>query len=321
MPRISVIRQDGSGDYTSVQAWIAAERTIDYGSVTIGRIDGFFDFGGINADLGTGWANGARLEAFDQADAFDGTSRQLCGFTGTASQTLRNRGSEIELSGLEIYNTGSGIPYWNTNSALTFYAEGCLFRSTSNALPIQPAATVTGLLTNCVMHGEDRGYNDGGSLDMIGCTVFADTGSAVASIGGSPSLTDVVTVNGQSPAGICYRGDAILNNCAATDETADAFDNIIVANEFVNPDPASSGDYRIDAAGTIGAAGVGAFIFAAGTTYTFTAANISFTTALTGVQLTVGQVQALSLEGLSVSYDGPKYTASFAPESFNVSFK
>ena len=45
MPQNAIIRADGTGDYTNIIAWQAGENAANYGSETIGRVDGFFDQG------------------------------------------------------------------------------------------------------------------------------------------------------------------------------------------------------------------------------------------------------------------------------------
>mgnify|MGYP003646834400 CR=1 FL=1 len=75
MPQNAIIRANGTGDYTTIIAWEAAEQSSDYGTITVGRVDGFFDAGASQTIISGTWPNGARLEPFDPADAFDGTER------------------------------------------------------------------------------------------------------------------------------------------------------------------------------------------------------------------------------------------------------
>lgn len=41
MPQNAIIRADGTGDYTSPIAWEAGEQSSNYGSIAVGRLDGF----------------------------------------------------------------------------------------------------------------------------------------------------------------------------------------------------------------------------------------------------------------------------------------
>ena len=104
MPQNAIIRADGTGDYTTIIAWIAAEGNSNYGAVTVGRVDDFFDQGSSSLFLSGTAPHGLKLEPFSTSIAFDGTQRKLCGLKSTAS----NRGvdfltsSDIEIDGLEI---------------------------------------------------------------------------------------------------------------------------------------------------------------------------------------------------------------------------
>ena len=134
MPQNSIIRADGTGDYTSPIAWEAAEQNSDYGSITVGRLDGFFDNGTSILDINGSWPNGARLEPFDSGEAFDGTERQLCGITtASTSRTIRNRSLSFEMEGLEIYNTStdSYFIFQITWTCFTLFNE-CTFNCPSS---------------------------------------------------------------------------------------------------------------------------------------------------------------------------------------------
>ena len=258
MPRISVIRADGTGDYTTLQAWASAEGNVDYGAITVARLDGFFDVGAGNLDFISTWPNGARLECFNPDNAFNGTRRMLCGVTGTASQTIRNRGKNIELDGLEVYNAGTGTPYWNTTSGGTFKADNCLFKdfNPSSAAAIMPATLLGDGLTNCVIDSNSRGYS--APIKMNKCTVLTNSTQSISTTSDAKQITDTVTTNKLS--GICYRPEVTQTNCASTDGTAFAFPFIVVASEFVNADPAVSGIYYIRRVSTLSSAGIGAYV-------------------------------------------------------------
>jgi len=255
MPQNAIIRANGTGDYTSPQAWAAGEQGSNYGTITIGRVDGFFDFGAVNLDINGLWVNGARLECFDSPDSFDGTRRSLCGFTGTASQTVRNRANDVELSGLEVYNTLAGTPYSNTNSGGDFYAQDCLFKSGTNVSAVQATTTTGQGLINCVLDS-DRGYNP--QIKTSNTSVFGDTASSMGASSMTGVMSNTVTVNIQS--GACYRATITQSNNASTDATADFLDNIVVADNFESATPAASGDYRIKAGSDLDTNGIGAFI-------------------------------------------------------------
>ena len=151
MPQNAIIRADGSGDYTSPTAWEAGEQSSNYGSVAVGRLDGFFDLGTSSLDFNGTWPNGARLECFSSSTGFDGTERNLCGVTSANSgMTVRGRSTLVQLAGLEIYNTGTGEPYQSTTGTPNFDHEGCLFHNPAVNVCIPVNAASTSQLTNCV---------------------------------------------------------------------------------------------------------------------------------------------------------------------------
>lgn len=260
MPQNAHIVASG-GDYTTPIAWEAGEQNSDYsGAITVGRVDGFFDAGSSQTDFNGAWVNGARLECFDSADGFDGTERQLCGLTSAASITLRNRGHNIELEGLELYNTSTGQAYTNTsNNVGDFHALSCLFKADTHVASAQPG-TVTGLgIVDCVLVSE-RGYT--AAIKFVNSSVFADTTSTVGTSSTAGTADNTVTVNLQS--GNCYRATITQSNNASTDTTADTLDNIVIADNFESATPVASGDYRIKAGSPLDTNGIGAFIQTSG---------------------------------------------------------
>jgi len=285
MPQNAIIRADGTGDYTSLFAWEAAEQGSNYGSRTIGRVDGFFDNGSTQFDL-SGWPNGLGLEPFDPNDGFDGTERKLCGMTSTASITFRTRAIDYKITGLEIYNTGTGVAVWSTSTPTGIDAEDCLFKSENANDAVVPSSSITPGYTNCVLVAP-RGYR--APVNLNKCSIFANSTSTVGTSSSAGIINDSVTVNELT--GICYRPTITQSNNAATDSTADSFDNIVVGDEFESSTPLTSGDYRIKSGGTLATNGVGAFIQGGGgglsiigKTSTFTYQSING-----GVQLT-GQI-------------------------------
>lgn len=289
MPQNAIIRADGTGHYTSIQAFIAAESASNYGgAITVGRVDGFFDVGSGMADFfSSGWPNGVRLEAFDSSKAFNGTRRQLCGITGSGTITLRNRGKKVELSGLEIYNTGTGIAYSNTTSGNYFSATNCLFRTLAPSVEYATNAShASGPgFANCVIDSNSRGYNPAPAFFASNTTIFASTTSTVGTTAAAKTMTNCMVAN--YLVGTCYRPEVVQTNCAATDATAVSYPNQSIAASFNNANPVVSGDYRIANASTIGQAGIGAFIMApSNVTLLATAVDVDLTLSSMSMQVT-----------------------------------
>lgn len=259
MPQNAIIRADGTGDYTTLAAWEAGEQNSDYGSITVGRVDGFFDQGGNQFIIGGAWTNGARLEAFDSTIAFNGVERQLCGMTGSNTfATLRTTIAVWELDGLEVYNTSTGGSHRQTTiTATNVVVNDVLSKTVNGASSLDVPANVS-TVTNTVLVG-NQGFNN--AINGTNVTLFANTASSVGGSGAS-SLTNSVIANAST--GACYRSSVTQSNNAATDTTADAFDNIIVADNFVNPDPVTGGDYRIESGSLLANNNIGAFIEIAG---------------------------------------------------------
>lgn len=258
MPQNAIIRADGTGDYTSLIAWEAAEQSADYGAVTTARLDGFFDLGAAQLDINGTWPNGFRIECFDSADAFDGTERKLCGITSTASITLRNRGHSTGLSGIEVYNTGTGIAYSNTVVGGNLDHQGCLFRTESNTA--HRANTTLGAGTSgCVTASLTGNPNLGGTYNQ--CSMFTTLNSAIGS-SATTTIDNTVIVN--LGTGACFRGTVTQNNNASTDATADTLTNIVIADNFVSATPVASGDYRIKLSSPLDTNNIGPFVESGG---------------------------------------------------------
>lgn len=260
MPQNAHIVASG-GDYTTIIAWEAAEQGSDYsGSITVGRVDGFFDQGSTSLSISGTWVNGARLEPFDSADAFNGTERKLCGLTvstGTRA-ILFNTSTDIEIEGLEMFKTAGG-----TSRVLDEISTGtrdvfkCLI-STSVSRSIQ---NVTGVNDCVIVNTKSANPIFFGTCNIDKCSIFTD---ATSDIGVSATLTATNTVSVNVGTGDDWDVGVSQTNNAATDTTADTLDNIVVANEFVDSDPVSNLDYRILATGDLASNVIGAFIQSGG---------------------------------------------------------
>tara|TARA_R110001632_G_scaffold83990_1_gene185532 strand:+ start:609 stop:1913 length:1305 start_codon:yes stop_codon:yes gene_type:complete len=282
MPQNSIIRADGTGDYTSPIAWEAAEQNSDYGSITLGRLDGFFDNGTSILDINGSWPNGARLEPFDSGEAFDGTERQLCGITtASTSRTIRNRSLSFEMEGLEIYNTSTGSCYWSTG---LFSGVNCLMKA-SNGISFRPGDSSGVGAVGCVIVTSTNGAVWAVPTKISQSSVIANNTSSMGVSSGTQLFTDTVIVN--YLAGACFRGNITQSNNASTDSTADTLDNIVVADNFISSDPILDGDYRIKAASPLDTNGIGAFIQgASGISIAVTLGTIEYSSNDTTVGLT-----------------------------------
>lgn len=257
MPQNAIIRADGTGDYTTPQAWEAAEQSSNYGSITVGRVDGFFDSGSSQLDINGSWPNGARLEAFSSTGAFDGTERQLCGMTSTGI-TVRGRGNKTELFGLEIYSTTTQGAYIATTSGGDTNISSCLLRANSGTSRLN--SLVGNGYVNCVLaSNSDTVFN--GDTVGTGNSIFANESSSVGS-------TDTITLSNTAVyndnVGACFRDTVTQSNNASTDATADTLTNIVVADNFVSTTPLTSGDYRIKSGSLLDTNGIGAFVQSSG---------------------------------------------------------
>ena len=300
MPQNAIIRANGTGDYTTPQAWEAAEQNSDYGSITTGRLDGFFDVGGTTLEFNGAWVNGARLEAFDSADGFNGVIRSLCGIQSTV-RTIRNRAHNIELEGLEVISTSASLPaYGNTTGGGDFSVLNCLFKSVFSESIIASTTAGSGIV-NCVLDST-RGYRP--PIKLVNSSVFADSASSVGTSSSAGTADNTVTVNLQS--GACYRGTITQSNNASTDTTADTLDNIVIANEFVSATPVASGDYRILSTGDLASNVIGAFIQSGG-------GGISGTITETGPSFTEAVSATLTASiNASIVESGPSFTESIS---------
>ncbi len=300
MPQNAIIRADGTGDYTSPIAWEAGEQSSNYGSITVGRLDGFFDLGSSNLDFNGTWSNGARLECFSSSTGFDGTERSLCGVTSTNSgMTVRGRSTLVQLAGLEIYNTGTGEPYQSTTGTPNFSHNGCLFHNPTVNVCIPANAASTSLLTNCVTVAKEHSTQ---VFNHVGCNHFSNTTSSVGSNGGS--ISNTVVVNALS--GGCIRSGVTQSNNATTDSTGDTLTNIVIADNFVSSDPVGDGDYRIKSGSLLDTNGIGSFVEASsgGLTASITESGPSFTE-----QISTTLSKAIEA---SITELGPSFTESIS---------
>ncbi len=260
MPQNAIIRADGTGDYTTIIAWEAGEQNSNYGSITVGRVDGFFNQGSSLLAINGAWSNGAKLEPFDASDAFDGTERQLCGLTsssGTASVRLRCT-APCELSGLEIYNTGTpSSGALNSDLGEPRDVHGCLVK-TSGGRTISGFNTGQGISGSVLVNTASITTGIFLATNIIdGCSVFSDS---TRSLGEVTILTASNTFSLNSGSGDDFDSTVTQSNNASTDATADTLNNIVIADNFVNSNPVSSGDYRIKSGSDLDTNSIGAFV-------------------------------------------------------------
>jgi len=262
MPQNAIIRANGTGDYTTIIAWEAGEQNANYGSITIGRVDGFFDMGTNLLQYQGTWTHGSRLEPFDSADGFDGTERQLCGLIGNAGTRgiLFQTNTPIEWDSLEVFRTsGSNATTIQDVGSGTRVIANCLFDNSLGAI-INNAKG----LDNCVLVGNSFTSD----CEIDNSTIISSLGSDI----GNSQLTASNSVSVNIGAGGDWAAAVIQSNNASTDATADFLDNIVIADNFENSDPHTSKDYRIKAGSDLDTNGIGAFIqSASGITVTGTA--------------------------------------------------
>jgi hypothetical protein len=293
MPQNAIIRADGTGDYTSIIAWEAAEQSSDYGAPTVGRVDGFFDQGSTSLILNGTWPQGGRLEPFDSTDAFDGTERQLCGLTTSNGTRAIDfvLSTNFEIDGLEIYYTGgSGTDRTLENSGTgTFTILNALIKTEGNKrtwlgnFTFNDSVIATTATTNAISNGASSTFNR--------CNFFSASSSTMGAINSSQSFDTVsVALNTSS-----FNGGS-NTNCASEDGTATAFPNIVVADNFVDPDPLGSGDYRIQSGSVLDTNGIGAFVQST-TGISVTVQSLSQSQTIDNVTLTQNNIMALN--GLS----------------------
>ena len=260
MPQNAIIRANGTGDYTTIIAWEAAEQSSNYGSITVGRVDGFFDQGGTALIITGGFPNGARLEPFDSADAVDGTERQLCGLTSSqGNRSIRCRQSiTVEIDGLEIYNTGSA-------TAGVVQSDNFGPVTVTNSLVKAAGSKIhqNCILDNCVMVSTAVSSADPvtATNDTTNCSIFFDSTDNFGQ-GSTATCTNTFIYNAGT--GGCFDATVTQSNNGSTDATADTETNVVISSNFVDPTPVASGDYRISAGSDLANANIGASIQSSG---------------------------------------------------------
>lgn len=109
MPQYAIIKADGTGDYTTVEEWRAAEIKSNYGAMTIGVVYGLVQSGGallftkIAAD---DWPHGAGLVAAD-GQAYNGYNLSTCARISHTSSVIEQGDLDLKLQGLYVIPTGS----------------------------------------------------------------------------------------------------------------------------------------------------------------------------------------------------------------------
>lgn len=323
MPQVSIVDPNGGGDYTSLQSWAESERFEDYGARTIAQLRGYVDIGAASIDLSTGWPNGLMIEAHSSDIAFNGIRRSLCGIASSSSITLRGRGADIELRGLEVVNYGDGSAYRNTTATdELFRAYDCLFLETGSSqdytvFPLSSDA----VFNNCVVDSSSRVLNASPSVTFQNSTILCDTSSTVG-VNGSPSYWyGCVVYNFQSPDGQCYRsGAAEPYGSAASDNTADMLKSISLNDAFLSLDPKATGDYRVNAGSVVGAANIGAFILRDGKEYSFDIDSFTLNLSFFDVETYSESIPEVNTNVFTASFSGTEYSSEFTGNIFTAKF-
>jgi hypothetical protein len=303
MPQNAIIRADGTGDYTTIIAWIAAEGSSNYGAVTVGRVDDFFDQGSSSLFLSGTAPQGLKLEAFSTSIAFDGTQRKLCGLKSTAT----NRGvdfltsSDIEIDGLEIIYDGSS----GSHRALEDSGSGTY--TIRNCLVLVEAGTRIFINTfsfiDCAIVSKSANSNtsNGALSNFTGCNIFGQNVQDI--LGNNDVSTNTVVYNTGS--GADFGGSGTLSNTASSDNTASTLTNIVIADNFVSTTPIATKDYRILSGSPLDTNGIGSFVqTSSGTTISIAETGPSFTDSIAST--VTGSITA-SIVGL-----GPSFTDSIS---------
>tara|TARA_Y100000034_G_scaffold122881_1_gene168902 strand:+ start:4313 stop:5857 length:1545 start_codon:yes stop_codon:yes gene_type:complete len=108
MPQYAIIKADGTGDYTTVEAWRAAEIKSNYGAMTIGVVYGLVQSGGallftkIAAD---DWPHGAGLVAAD-GQAYNGANLSDCARISHSSSVIEQGDVDFLIEGIYVIPTG-----------------------------------------------------------------------------------------------------------------------------------------------------------------------------------------------------------------------
>lgn len=263
MPQNAIIRADGSGGYTSIEAWEAAEGESDYGSVTVGRVDGFFDIGTARLTLAGTWPNGGRLEAFDSAQAFNGIQRRLCGLVCANNTALIDfrLATDFEIVGLElIYAGGSGTDraISDSGAGLLTIKEGLVVTEKECRLWVNTPAFVN---TVVVTHATSHLNSNGGAATFQGALILGANSSRLVD-SNAASITDTVGINLGS-GGVF--ATTTFNSAENKGHFGTTHNNVVPADIFVDSDPIGSKDYRLKTGGVLETNGIGYFFEASGT--------------------------------------------------------
>jgi hypothetical protein len=258
MPQNAIIRADGTGDYTTIIAWAAAEGGSNYGAVTVGRVDGFFDQGSSSLFLSGSAPNGLKLEAFNSAIAFDGTQRNLCGLRCSSSTRAVDfaTSTDITIDGLEIVYDGTS----GTDRCLEDSSSGTYTLINSLVVVESESRIYIGnfVFTDTVIVSEavSSFTSNGAASTYSGCNVFGQNSNDM--LGNSDTSTNTVVYN--SGSGADFGGSSTQTNTASSDTTASTLTNIVIADNFVSTTPIASKDYRIKSGSPLDTNGIGSFV-------------------------------------------------------------
>jgi len=104
MPQYAIIKADGTGDYTTVEAWRAAEIKNNYGEMTIGVVDGLVSSGGtllFHKAASDDWPQGVGLVAAD-GQAYNGYNLSTCARISHTSSVIEQGDVDLLLQGLYV---------------------------------------------------------------------------------------------------------------------------------------------------------------------------------------------------------------------------
>lgn len=107
MPQNAIIKADGTGDYTTVSAWFAAESASNYGAPTRAYISGTVNAGGniVFNTAGGNWPNGFELRAV-AGQEYNGTNHTTCARINHTGSLLEFADTDADVQDLALGVTG-----------------------------------------------------------------------------------------------------------------------------------------------------------------------------------------------------------------------
>lgn len=108
MANFPVIKADGTGDYTTVLAFLQSEAKNNYGEMTIGVVDGLVSSGGtllFHKAASDDWPHGVGLIAAE-GQAYNGANLSSCARISHSSSVIEQGDVDLLLQGLYVIPTG-----------------------------------------------------------------------------------------------------------------------------------------------------------------------------------------------------------------------